>query len=63
MFRTEQLKQYKTILDELYTIASSADYVRDMRLHEKLSSLLILLMEDAWDEDKMCLLQKQPLQR
>lgn len=52
VFRTEQLKQYKTILDELYTIASSADYVRDMRLHEKLSSLLILLMEDAWDEDK-----------
>lgn len=52
VFRPEQLKQYKTILDELYTIASSADYVRDMRLHEKLSSLLILLMEDAWDEDK-----------
>ncbi len=41
------------ILDQLYTIASSPDYVRDMRIHEKLSSLLILLMEDAWDDTQM----------
>lgn len=52
VFRSSYLQQYKSILDELYKIADSADYVRDMRLHEKLSSLLILLMEDAWDEDK-----------
>lgn len=52
VFQTNQLHQYKTILADLHSIASSDDYVRDMRLHEKLSSLLILLMEDAWDEDK-----------
>lgn len=52
VFQTSQLQFYHDILDELYNIASSPDYVRDMRIHEKLSSLLILLMEDAWDEDK-----------
>ena len=53
VFRTSQLNSYHDILDELYTIASSPDYVRDMRIHEKLSSLLILLMEDAWDDAQM----------
>lgn len=50
VFQTEQLLAYQSILKDIYRIASSADYVRDMRLHEKLSGLLILLMEDAWDE-------------
>ena len=50
VFQTNQLHSYRKILDKLYIIASSSDYVRDMRIHEKLSSLLILLMEDAWDE-------------
>ena len=50
VFQTSQLQSYHDILDELYTIASSPDYVRDMRILEKLSSLLILLMEDAWDD-------------
>lgn len=50
VFQTSQLQSYHDILDELYTIASSPDYVRDMRIPEKLSSLLILLMEDVWDD-------------
>lgn len=53
VFQTNQLQSYRKILDELYNIASSSDYVRDMRIHEKLSSLLILLMEDAWDESQV----------
>lgn len=52
VFKTKQLSSYISVMDELYTIAESADYVRDMRLHEKLSSLLVLLMEDAWDEER-----------
>lgn len=52
VFQTNQLSSYRGILDELYHIAGSADYVRDMRIHEKLSSLLILLMEDAWDSNE-----------
>lgn len=50
VFRTQQLSAYRTILDELYNIVGSDDYVQDMRIHEKLSSLLILLMEDVWME-------------
>lgn len=53
VFQTSQLQFYHDILDQLYTIASSPDYVWDMRIHEKLSSLLILLMEDAWDDMQM----------
>lgn len=49
VFRPAQPEKYRAILTELFQIAGSADYVRDMRIQEKLSSLLILLMEDAWD--------------
>ena len=52
VFHPDRISDYRTILTELYEIADSDDYVRDMRIHEKLSSLLILLMEDAWDGDK-----------
>lgn len=51
VFRTQQLDKYHTVLTELHSIAGSADHVRDMRIHEKLSSLLVLLMEDAWDSN------------
>ena len=50
VFKTQRLSSYRTILQELYDTAGSADYVRDMRINEKLSSLLTLLMEDAWDD-------------
>ena len=53
VFQTSQLNSYYGILDQLYTIASSPDYVRDMQIHEKLSSILILLMEDAWDDNQV----------
>ncbi|MBS6921952.1 MAG: helix-turn-helix domain-containing protein [Lachnospiraceae bacterium] len=52
VFHPERISEYCNILTEIYQIAESDDYVRDMRIHEKLSSLLILLMEDAWDTDK-----------
>jgi transcriptional regulator len=52
VFQTQHLSSYHIILDELYNIAGSDDYVRNMRIHEKLSSLLILLMEDAWEDNK-----------
>lgn len=52
VFRPVHPENYRSILAELFQIAGSADYVRDMRIQEKLSSLLILLMEDAWDTRK-----------
>ena len=53
VLQTSQLQSYHDILDELYTIAASPDCVRNMRIHEKLSGLLILLMEDAWDNTQI----------
>jgi len=40
------------ILTEVYTIAGSSDYVKDMRIFEKLTGLLTLLMEESWHPDK-----------
>ena len=36
-----------TLLTDLYNLASSSDYIRDMRINEKLGSLLTLLMEQS----------------
>ncbi len=49
VFHPEDGERYRRLLKELYEIAGSADYVRDMKIHEKLSSLFIFLMEDAWE--------------
>lgn len=48
-FQSGKLNFYHEALDQIYAIASSDSYVKDMKIHEKLSSLLVLLMEDAWN--------------
>lgn len=37
------------VWDELFTLAASADYIRDMKLYAALSRLLVLLMEQSWN--------------
>lgn len=49
VFTPKDFDSYCKILKNLYDIAESEDYIRDMRLHEKISSLLVYLMEDAWE--------------
>lgn len=44
-------EKYETLVDEIYQIASSDAYIKDMRIFEKLTSLLTLLMEQSWDAD------------
>ena len=51
-FHASDAERYCSILTDVYKIADSEDYVRDMKIHEKLSSLLTILMEDAWDTEK-----------
>ncbi len=46
-FSTNNYNEYFAVLSHLYEIASSTSYVRDMKLHEKLSGLLVLLMEET----------------
>ncbi len=50
-FHPVSLKPYEAILTELYEIASAQDYVRDMRIFEKLAALLTLLMEESWNPE------------
>lgn len=47
-FKSSRLDDYLQLLDHLHTLATSDDYIKDMKIFEKLSSLLTLLMEDSW---------------
>ncbi len=48
-FYTKSLEKYTILIDELLSCAGSEDYVRDMKINEKLSSLLTMLMEESWN--------------
>ncbi len=48
-FRPNHLEVYEELLDTLYDIAASDIYIRDMKICEKLTSLLTLLMEESWN--------------
>ena len=45
------MNQYKELLTDIYTLASSSDYIRDMRINGKLNDLLTLLMESSWHRE------------
>lgn len=49
--RGADVSQYSTILTDIYTLASSSDYIRDMRINGKLNDLLTLLMESSWHRE------------
>lgn len=51
-FHPKSQAEYESLLDELYAIAESSIYVRDMKIMEKLTSLLVLLMEESWNPQK-----------
>jgi len=40
---------YTKLLQEIYQVASSDDYIRDMRINEKLNILLTHLMSESWN--------------
>lgn len=42
------VSQYAAILTDIYTLASSSNYIRDMWINGKLNDLLTLLMEFSW---------------
>ncbi len=51
-FRPNSIGDYCDTLDELFNIASSDDYIRDMKIFERLSKILTLVMEDSWQPHK-----------
>ncbi len=52
VFSIEKAERYVDLLDDLFKIASSDDYIRDMKINEKLSSLLTLIMSNSWNPGK-----------
>ena len=58
-FHAEKPQAFADLLSELYTLAASADYIRDMRINEKLGSLLTLLMEQSWHPEEGALSKKR----
>lgn len=48
-FTSQYPQKYQELLDGLYDIAASDLYIRDMKIYEKLTALLSLLMEESWD--------------
>jgi len=48
VFKPVHIENYKKILDTIFQIAASDDYLRDMRINEQLSALLTKIMEMSW---------------
>lgn len=48
VIHAEDLSPYIAILSDIYNLAGSSDYIRDMRINERLNTLLTLLMESSW---------------
>lgn len=52
VFRPAVLPGYTGLLDLIFTIASTDDYLRDMKIYEKLAGLLTKIMEISWVPEK-----------
>lgn len=48
-FTPGNIEMFERLLDAIYQIAVSDIYIRDMKICEKLTSLLTLLMEESWN--------------
>lgn len=54
-FSPRSTAPYEAIITGIYEMAASSDYIRDMKIFEKLTALLSLLMEESWHpETKLC---------
>lgn len=50
VFQPSQWDVCRSLLNQIYETAGSQSYVRDMEIHESLSSLLTMIMRDCWNE-------------
>lgn len=48
-FYSAHNEEYEKLIDEIYEIANSSSYIKDMYIAEKLMKILTLLMEDSWN--------------
>lgn len=59
VFHPDNPSRFTTILTKLYSLASSSDHIRDMRINESLSVLLTLLMEQSWHPESKTVSRKR----
>ncbi len=52
VFHPKEGKAFLAVLEELHVLADSSDYIRDMRINQKLSELLTLLMAESWHPER-----------
>ena len=48
VFHPDDLTPFTSLLTDFYNLASSSDYIRDMRMNSCLNALLVLLMQESW---------------
>lgn len=46
-FKTKQFNKYESLIDDIQIISNSSDYLRDMNIYEKLTSLLSFIMSET----------------
>ena len=59
VFHPENPDAFQKIFVQLYELAASSDYIRDMRINESLSALLNLLMQESWNPDHVAVSKKR----
>ena len=59
VFHPADIKPFTDLLTELYNLAAASDYIRDMRINEKLGILLTLLMEQSWHPESAAVSRKR----
>lgn len=51
-FTPQDFAAFRRLMDELYAIAGSASYLRDMQIYGRLTDLLLLLMGESWNPER-----------
>ncbi len=51
VFSSQQSPSYIEVLDQIFEIAQSQSYIKDMKLFEQFTHLFSLLMKDSWNPD------------
>lgn len=59
VFHLKDTAEITALLNELYQLASSSEYIRDMYINEKLGSLLRILMSYSWNSENIVLSHKR----
>ena len=62
-FTPDDSAAFSNILSSLLTFASTEDHIRDMKINEKIASLLTLIMSESWHPENVQLGQKRGVLR